>query len=124
MSRKLLMNNVINSGYDPYNINGMEHLTNGKGINMTTAVITDNPPCWATVDPVVVVSGQSYTISCDATWAWVFSFDENDKYISQLVQGTSANPQNFTFTANSTRIRFGCYDSYKQLTYCTVIANK
>ena len=98
----------------------LANMTYGKGINQTTGVITDNPECWATVDPITVKQGKTYQISCDATWIWVYGFDESDNYVSQLVLGSNENPQNFTFTANSTRIRFGCYDPNHTLTYCTL----
>ena len=107
-------------GSDPVDGDVLSYMTYGKGINQTTGEITNNPECWATVDPFVVVTGRTYTISCDATWAWVYGFDEADNYTSQLVLGSNENPQNFTFTANSTRIRFGCYDPDHILTYCTL----
>ena len=107
-------------GSDPVDGDVLSYMTYGKGINQTTGEITNNPECWATVDPVTVVTGKTYTISLDATWAWVYGFDESDNYTSQLVLGSNENPQNFTFTANSTRIRFGCYDPDHILTYCTL----
>lgn len=107
-------------GSNPITGDVLSYMTYGKGINQTTGAITDNPECWATVNPVTVVTGRTYTISLDATWAWVYGFDESDNYVSQLVLGTNENPQNFTFTANSTKIRFGCYDPSHILTYCTL----
>ena len=107
-------------GSDPITGDVLSYMTYGKGINQTTGAITNNPECWATVDPFVVVTGRTYTISCDATWVWVYGFDEADNYTSQLVLGSNENPQNFTFTANSTRIRFGCYDPSHTLTYCNL----
>ena len=107
-------------GSDPITGDVLSYMTYGKGINQTTGVITNNPECWATVDPVTVVTGKTYTISLDATWVWVYGFDESDNYTSQLVLGSNENPQNFTFTANSTKIRFGCYDPSHILTYCTL----
>ena len=107
-------------GSDPITGDVLSYMTYGKGINQTTGVITNNPECWATVNPVTVVTGKTYTISLDATWVWVYGFDEADNYTSQLVLGTNENPQNFTFTANSTKIRFGCYDPNHILTYCTL----
>ena len=98
----------------------MTYMTYGKGINQTTAVITDNSQCWATVNPVQVVNGKTYTISLDATHVWVYSFDDSDRFVSQLVIGDATNPQTFTFTANSSHIRFGCYDPNHALTYCRV----
>lgn len=107
-------------GSDPVVGDVLSYMTYGKGINQTTGVIRDNPECWATVEPFVVATGKTYTISCNATWAWVYGFDEADNYTSQLVLGSNENPQNFTFTANSTRIRFGCYDPNHKLTYCNL----
>ena len=104
-------------------IDGMTYMTYGKGINQTTAVITDNSQCWATVNPVQVVNGKTYTISLDATYVWVYSFDDSDRFVSQLVIGDNKNPQTFTFTANSSHIRFGCYDPNHALTYCRVSAS-
>ena len=122
MSRKLLMNTEVEPAYDPYNIDGMKVMTRGKGINWTNYQITNNPECWATVDTVTVVPGQRYRITGDATWSWVFSFDDNDNFVLILVRGSSDNPQDFTFTANTNHIKFGIYDPNGQLTYCTVKA--
>ena len=105
---------------DEEDTNMIPKMTYGRGINQTTAVIESNPKCWATVNPVTVIVGQTYTISCNAPWVWVYGFDESDNYTSQLVLGTNEVPQNFTFTADTTKIRFGCYDPKKQLTYCTL----
>ncbi len=107
-------------GSDPVTGDVLSYMTYGKGINQTTGVITNNPECWATVDPIAVVTGKTYTISLDATWAWVYGFDEADNYTSQLVLGSNENPQNFTFTANTTKIRYGCYDPNHTLTYCNL----
>ena len=116
---------AITGGSNPVEtvIDGMSYMTYGKGINQTTAVITDNPQCWATVNAVQVVNGKTYTITLDAVHAWVFSFDDSDKFVSQLVIGNTTNPQTFTFTANSSHIRFGCYDPNHTLTYCRVSAS-
>ena len=100
--------------------NMLPKMTHGKGINQTTGVIIDNPKCWATVNAVTVENGQTYTISCDAPWVWVYGFDEADNYTSQLVLGSNENPQVFTFTTDTTKIRFGCYDSENKLTYFTL----
>lgn len=107
-------------GSDPITGDVLSYMTYGKGINQTTGVIRDNPECWATIDPITVETGKTYTISLDATWAWVYGFDEADNYTSQLVLGSNEKPQNFTFTANSARIRFGCYDPTHTLTYCNL----
>ena len=101
--------------------NVIPKMTYGKGINQTTGEITNNPECWATVSPVTVESGKTYTISCDAPWVWVYGFDESDNYTSQLVLGTNEVPQVFTFRTDTTKIRFGCYDPNHTLTYCTLV---
>ena len=100
--------------------NVMPKMTYGKGINQTTGEIRDNSGCWATIDPVTVENGKTYTISCDATWLWVYGFNESDNYTTQLVLGSNENPQVFTFRTDTTKIRFGCYDPNHTLTYCTL----
>ena len=115
---------ISSSGSDPVSGNVLSYMTYGKGINQTSAEITDNPQCWATVNPVQVVNGKTYTISLDATYAWVFSFDDSDNFVSNLTTGTNSNPQNITFTADSSHIRFGCYDPNHALTYCTLTENE
>ena len=96
------------------------NMTYGKGIDLATAVIVDNSACWATIDPVTVEQGKTYQISCDATWVWVYSFDDNDNFKSQLLLGSDVNPQTFTFNTDTTKIRYGCYDPDKQLSYCNL----
>ena len=122
MSRKLLMNTELEPAYDPYNIDGMEVMTRDKAIDWSTYQIMDSRNCWATVNAVTVVSGRQYRITADATWGWVFSFDDNDNFVLILVRGSGDNPQDFRFTANANHIRFGVFDPNGQLTYCTVKA--
>ena len=122
MSRKLLMNTELEPTYDPYNIDGMKVMTYGKTVNWSTYKIIDHPQSSATVDAVTVVSGQRYRITYDASWGWVFSYDDNDNFVSILVRGNSSNPQDYTFTADTNHIRFGLYDPNHKLTYCTVKA--
>ena len=98
----------------------LANMTYGKGINMDTGTIIDNSACWATIDPVTVEQGKTYQISCDATWLWVYSFDDNDNFKSQLLLGSDVNPQTFTFNTDTTKIRYGCYDPDKQLSYCNL----
>ena len=98
----------------------LANMTYGKGINMDTGTIIDNSACWATIDPVTVEQGKTYQISCDATWVWVYSFDDNDNFKSQLLLGSDVNPQTFTFNTDTTKIRYGCYDPDKQLSYCNL----
>ena len=101
----------------PEGVNGISCMTYNKGINQTTAEIKNEIGCWATVDPITVEQGETYTLSLDATWAWVYSFDNNGNFVSALSTGSNSNPQNITFTADSTKIKFGCYDPNKTLTY-------
>ena len=122
MSRKLLMNTELEPAYDPYNIDGMKVMTRGKEIDWNTYQIVDNPNCWATVDAVTVVSGQQYRLTADGTAGWVVSYDDNDNAVSELVNGSSDNPQDFTFTPDTNHIRFEIFDTSDQLTYCTVKA--
>ena len=119
MSRKLLMNTD-----DPYNIDVMKVLTQGKEIDLDWDVfpVIDNPRCWATVDPVTVVSGQRYRLTADATWANAISYDDNDKFVSIVGDGDGNNPQDFIFTPNTNHIRFTIYDPHGQLTYFTIKA--
>ena len=104
----------------PEGVNAINYMTYGKGVNQTTGVIMDNPECWATMNPITVELGETYTLTLDATWGWVFCYDENDTCISVLSTGTNANPQTITFTADTTKIRFGCHDPNKKLTYCNL----
>ena len=104
----------------PVNGDIMNYLTYGKGINQTTAEIKDETGCWATVNSIEVEKGATYTLKMDATWAWVYSYDESGNFSSDLVLGNDVNPQEFTFTADTTKIKVGCYDPNNKLTYCTV----
>ena len=124
MSRKLLMNTELEPAYDPYNIDGMKVLTRGKNVywDWKTFPIVDDPDYWGTVDPVTVVSGQEYRLTADATWAWVVCYDDNDKYVSNVGDGTGDNPQDFIFTPDTNHIRFGIEDPKGQLTYFTIKA--
>ena len=122
MSRKLLMNTELEPAYDPYNIDGMKVMTQGKDIDWDTYQIVDNPNCWATVDAVTVVRGQEYRIKGDAKWAWVLSYDDNDNFVSDLAYGNDDDHQEITFTPDTNHIRFGICDPNGQLTYCTVKA--
>ena len=67
-----------------------------------------------------MTQGQSYEIACNATCLWVYSFDESDNFVSALITGSDSNPQEYKFTANTSKIRYGCYDPNKQLTYCNL----
>ena len=96
-------------------------MTYGRGINQTSGEMTTNAECWATVNPVSITSGKTYTITLDATYLWVVNCDNSGNVVTPfLTTGTNSKPQTFTFTASSSKIKFGCYDPSKQLTYCTI----
>ena len=94
------------------------NMTYGKGIDQTTHIIKDDAACWATVNPVTVEQGATYTLQMDATWVWGYAFDDSDNYVSELFTSTGNNNYTYTFTAPTTKIRYGGYDPGKYLTYC------
>lgn len=109
------------SGSDPVSGNVLSYMTYGKGINQTSAEITDNPQCWATVEPVTIKNGTTYTISVDGAYLWVLAIDDSGNAIVPfLTTGTNSKPQSFTFTATTSKIRFGCYDPDHTVTSCTL----
>lgn len=94
------------------------NMTYGKGIDQSTHIITDNAECWATVKAVAVEQGATYTLQMDGTWVWGYAFDDSDNYNSELFTSTGDNNHLYTFTAPTNKIRYGCYDPGKYLTYC------
>ena len=96
------------------------NMTYGKGINQSTHVITDNAECWATVKAVTVEKGATYTLQMDGTWVWGYAFDDSDNYVSELFTSNGNNNYTYTFTAPTTKIRYGCYDPSKALSYCNL----
>lgn len=96
------------------------NMTYGKGIDQTTHLIKDDAACWATVDPVTVEQGATYTLQMDGTWVWGYAFDDSDNYVSELFTISGNNNYKNTFTAPTTKIRYGCYDPGKYLTYCNL----
>lgn len=96
------------------------NMTYGKGIDQTTHIIKDDAACWATVDPVTVEQGATYTLQMDGTWVWGYAFDDSDNYVSELFTSSGNNNYKNTFTAPTTKIRYGCYDPGKYLSYCNL----
>lgn len=94
------------------------NMTYGKGIDQTTHIIKDDAACWATVKAVAVEQGATYTLQMDGTWVWDYAFDDSDNYVSELFTTTGDNNHLYTFTAPTNKIRYGCYDPGKYLTYC------
>ena len=109
------------SGSNPVSGSVLSYMTYGKGINQTSAEITNNAECWATVEPVTIKNGTTYTMSVDATYLWVLAIDDSGNAITPfLTTGTNSKPQSFTFTATTSKIRFGCYDPDHAVTSCTL----
>ena len=96
------------------------NMTYGKGIDQTTHIIKDDAACWATVKVVAVEQGATYTLQMDGTWVWGYAFDDSDNYVSELFTTTGDNNHVYTFTAPTNKIRYGCYDPGKYLTYCNL----
>lgn len=94
------------------------NMTYGKGIDQTTHIIKDDAACWATVKAVAVEQGATYTLQMDGTWVWGYAFDDSDNYNSELFTSTGDNNHLYTFTAPTNKIRYGCYDPGKYLSYC------
>ncbi len=94
------------------------NMTYGKGIDQTTHIIKDDAACWATVKAIAVEQGATYTLQMDGTWVWGYAFDDSDNYVSELFTSTGNNNYTYTFTAPTNKIRYGCYDPGKYLTYC------
>lgn len=96
------------------------NMTYGKGIDQSTHIITNKAECWATVNAVTVEQGATYTLQMDGTWVWGYAFDDSDNYVSELFTSNGNNNYEYTFTAPTNKIRYGCYDPGKYLTYCNL----
>ena len=116
-------------GTETIETDALSLMTYGKAVEQnseqgTVGNIVDNASCWATVNPVSVTEGQEYTLTMDGTWMWVFTYDDSDNFVSSLTTGSEGNPQTFTFTPDTSNIRFGCYDANRALTYCTLTTTR
>ena len=116
-------------GTETIETDALSLMTYGKAVEQnpeqgTVGSIVDNASCWTTVNPVSVTEGQEYTLTMDGTWMWVFTYDDSDNFVSSLTTGSEGNPQTFTFTPDTSNIRFGCYDANRALTYCTLTTTR
>lgn len=99
---------------------GIGNMTFGKKVDTTTHKIVDSSSDWATVNPVTVEQGGHYSLQMDATWVWCYAYDEDDNFVKELFSTTGDYNTKYTFTASTTKIRYGCYDPRKYLSYCNL----
>lgn len=96
------------------------NMTFGKKVDTSTHKIVDSSSDWATINPVTVEKGGYYTLQMDATWAWCYAYDDNDNFVKELFTSTGDYNIKYSFTATTTKIRYGCYDPRKYLSYCNL----
>ena len=96
------------------------NMTFGKKVDTSTHKIVDSSSDWATINPVTVEKGGHYTLQMDATWVWCYAYDDNDNFIKELFTSTGDYNTKYSFTATTTKIRYGCYDPRKYLSYCNL----
>lgn len=97
------------------------NMTFGKKVDTSTHKIVDSTDDWATINPVTVEKGGYYTLQMDATWVWCYAYDDNDNFVKELFTSTGDYNTKYSFTAPTTKIRYGCYDPRKFLSYCNLI---
>ena len=103
---------------DPGTIGNM---TFGKKVDTSTHKIVDSTDDWATINPVTVEKGGYYTLQMDATWVWCYAYDDDDNFVKELFTTTGDYNTKYSFQAPTTKIRYGCYDPRKFLSYCNLI---
>ena len=96
------------------------NMTFGKKVDTSTHKIVDSSSDWATINPVTVEKGGHYTLQMDATWVWCYAYDDNDNFVKELFTTTGDYNTKCSFTATTTKIRYGCYDPRKYLSYCNL----
>lgn len=96
------------------------NMTFGKKVDTSTHKIVDSTDDWATVNPVTVEKGAYYSLQMDATWVWCYAYDDNDEFVKELFTTTGNYNAKYTFQAPTTKIRYGCYDPRKYLSYCNL----
>lgn len=97
------------------------NMTFGKKVDTSTHKIVDSTDDWATINPVTVEKGAHYSLQMDATWVWCYAYDDNDNFVKELFTTTGDYNTKYTFVAETTKIRYGCYDPRKFLSYCNLI---
>lgn len=97
------------------------NMTFGKKVDTSTHKIVDSTDDWATINPVTVEKGGYYTLQMDATWVWCYAYDDNDNFVKELFTTTGDYNTKYSFRAETTKIRYGCYDPRKFLSYCNLI---
>lgn len=96
------------------------NMTFGKKVDTSTHKIVDSSSDWATINPVTVEKGAHYSLQMDATWVWCYAYDDNDNFVKELFTTTGDYNTKYTFVAETTKIRYGCYDPRKYLSYCNL----
>lgn len=96
------------------------NMTFGKKVDTNTHKIVDSTDDWATINPVTVEKGAYYSLQMDATWVWCYAYDDNDEFVKELFTTTGNYNAKYTFQAPTTKIRYGCYDARKYLSYCNL----
>lgn len=97
------------------------NMTFGKKVDTSTHKIVDSTGDWATINPVTVEKDGYYTLQMDATWVWCYAYDDNDNFVKELFTTTGDYNTKYSFRAETTKIRYGCYDPRKFLSYCNLI---
>lgn len=96
------------------------NMTFGKKVDNSTHKIVDSTEDWTTVNPITVEKGAHYSLQMDATWVWCYAYDDNDNFVKELFTTTGDYNTKYTFVAETTKIRYGCYDPRKYLSYCNL----
>lgn len=96
------------------------NMTFGKKVDTSTHKIVDSTDDWATINPVTVEKGAHYSLQMDATWVWCYAYDDNDNFVKELFTTTGDYNTKYTFVAETSKIRYGCYDPRKYLSYCNL----